>query len=322
MSTAETMFEALCTAQRVLLSGPVAPDGDSIGACLALAAALESRGVCVVVAGRVPMRFAWMPGVQRMIPDGHLDGDFDAVTILDGDCLRLEPPVERRFRSASVKAIVDHHASTDAAHYTHPWLEPQAESTCGMLYRAFCRWDLPVDATMAEVLYTGLVFDTGGFRHPNTTPETMRIAAELLDRGIDHATITARTLSLRTPSALHVMGTILAQARFSLDGRLCVGCVPDALRQSLGRGGDLEGVVDALLHTSGTSVAALLVERGDGTVKLSLRSRSEVDVAALAKSIHPIGGGHSKAAGATVRGSLARAEQLLYDALAARFSEP
>jgi phosphoesterase RecJ-like protein len=100
-----------------------------------------------------------------------------------------------------------------------------------MLWNAFRRWGVPIDKPMAELLYTGLVFDTGGFRHTNTRPQTHRIAAELLEAGIDHATIAIRTLSERTPVGLRAMGAILSAATFHFGGRLCVGRVTDALRR-------------------------------------------------------------------------------------------
>jgi phosphoesterase RecJ-like protein len=324
MSAADTMFEAVSGAGRVLLTGPVGPDGDSIGACLALAAVLRDKGVDVTVAGKIPPRYAWMPGASSIVPDEQLAGTFDAVVILDGDRFRLEPPTERHFERAMVRAIVDHHASTTPDGYTHPWIEPRAESTCSMLFWAFRRWGIELTRPLAELLYTGLIFDTGGFRHTNTTPSTHHIAAELLATGLDHGSIAIRTLCERTPAGLHAMGTILSAATYHLGGKLCVGRVPLALRALLaekgGGLGDLEGVVDALVNTQGTDVAALLIERDDGFVKLSLRGRTSLDVANLARQIHPNGGGHPKAAGSLVQGSLDHAERVLVDTFAPYFA--
>lgn len=322
MRDADELLRALVDARRVLLSGPVAPDGDSIGACLAFARVLRERGADAVVCGRLPKRYARMPDADQMVEERRLSGSFPAVVILDGDRLRLEPEVDQHFRAAQVRAIIDHHASTDPEGYSHTWLEPHAESTCGMLLRAFRRWGIPVDRDVAEMLYTGIVFDTGGFRHANTTPEALRLAADLLEAGIDHNSISVRTLCERTPGALHVMGVVLSEARFLFEGKLCLGAVPESLRKDLGRGGDLEGVIDALLNTVGTEVAALLLERADQSVKISLRSRGTVDVSKLARQLHPTGGGHPRAAGATVRGSLLDAERLLCAALYACWSSP
>lgn len=311
------MLVALRGATRVLLSGPTAPDGDSIGACLALARVLRGNGVPdVVVAGDLPRRYRGLPDSESLVRDSRLAGPFDAVVILDGDRHRLPPRVARAFTAATLRGIVDHHASTTADGYTHAWLEPECESTCGMLLRALPRWGVPLDRPLAALLYTGLVFDTGGFRHANTTPVTHRLAADLLATGLDPAPIALQVLAERTPEALAVMGAVLAAAthhELSGTGRLTLGRVThDAYARAEG---DLEGVVDALVATLGTEVGALLIERAPGSGKYSLRSRGARNMAQLARQLHPTGGGHPRAAGASFRGSLDDAERTLLAAL-------
>jgi bifunctional oligoribonuclease and PAP phosphatase NrnA len=318
---APRVLSALRDGGKVLLTGPVGPDGDSIGACLALQRVLEAEGIEVVVAGVPPARYAWLPGADRMVPDDQLPDAFGAVAVLDGDRHRLTPEVERRFARAPIKAIVDHHGSTRADGYTHAWIEPSAESTCGMLLRAFRAWEVPLDRELAEQLYVGLVFDTGGFRHSNTTPETHRLAAELLQVGIDHAAISARILAERRPAAVRAMGAVLSEARWAFDGRLAIGAVPLALQRSLALAeGDLEGVVDVLIHAVGTDVAALLVERPGGQVKYSLRSRGDIDVAQVAHQLAVTGGGHPRAAGAVVDATIDEAAERVCDVLAGLMS--
>lgn len=257
-----------------------------------------------------------MPGAADIVPDADVTGPFHAVVVLDGDRHRLPRPIAPLFEGAPIRAIIDHHGSTAPDGYTHAWLEPRTESTSGMVLRAFRRWGIAIDQELAALLYTGLVFDTGGFRHANTGPDTHRLAADLVATGIDHAQIAIRTLSERSMPALRAMGRVLADAEAFPDLRLCIGRVPVALQRELGLvDGDLEGVVDALLNTDGTEVAALLIARPDGTVKYSLRSRSDRDVAALAKALHPSGGGHPRAAGALVSATLQDAERRVLESL-------
>jgi bifunctional oligoribonuclease and PAP phosphatase NrnA len=323
MHAADVIFDVLTHSGRVLLTGPTAPDGDSIGACLALQRVLRERGVDAVVAGSPPLRYRWLVGADQMVPDDAVADDFTAVVVLDGDRHRLSRPITDRFERAPVRGIIDHHASTRPDGYTHVWLDPRSESACGMLLRAFRRWGVPIDAALADLLYTGIVFDTGGFRHSNTLPETHVLAAELVATGIDHAAIAIRTLFERTPAGLRAMGQILADADQVLEGRLCIGRAPITLQRELALvEGDLEGVVDALVNTVGTEVAALLIERDDGTVKYSLRSRGDLDVAKVAQQLHPTGGGHPRASGASIRGSIAVAEQALLDVLGPALGPP
>jgi len=317
------ILDALTGAADVLLTGPVPPDADSLGACLALAQILEERGVRTRVAGCVPWRYAWMPGAERLLPDDEVHPEWDAVVVLDGDRFRLAPTVGAAFERARIRGIIDHHASTAADGYTHVWLQADAESTCGMIHRALNDWGVSLDVRLATHLYAGLVFDTGGFRYSNTDANTHRQAAALLATGIDHTDICARILAERRPAGLRAAGRILTDARYFLDGRLCIGRVPRTLRDELGLvTGDLEGVVDALVHSVGTQVAALLHERDDDTVKVSLRSRCPLDVAALAHTLVPTGGGHAKAAGARLCTSLDDCETAIRDAVAARLDAP
>jgi phosphoesterase RecJ-like protein len=295
----------------VLLTGPIGPDGDSLGACLALQRALRHLGVGAEVAGTPPFRYAWLPGADTMIPDERVAASYRAVVVLDGDRHRLPPPVERAFDAAEVRGIVDHHQSTRPDGYTHPWIDPAAESTCGMLLDAFEHhaWDIPLDPELATLLYTGLVFDTGGFRYSNTTPRSHHAAARLLAEGVDHVAVCARMFAERRPEGVRATGEILSSARWLQSGALCVSHVPVEMQRRLALvEGDLEGVVDAMVHTIGTHVAALLVEKADGSVKVSLRSRGAIDVAAVAADVASTGGGHRKAAGATVRGTLDEVE--------------
>ena len=312
MAAPDALFDALRPHQPVLLTGPVSPDGDSLGACLALQRVLLAAGFEVDVAGVVPWRYAWLPDAGRMVPDAQLHRAYGAVVILDGDRHRLTPQVAERFAAASLRGIIDHHGSTRAGEYDWSWLEPEASSTCQMVLNALDGWEVTLDLPLATCLYTGMVFDTGGFRHSNTSPAVLRDAARLLDLGVPHTAIGSAVLYEKSIGGLQLSGRIFGATQLLAGGRLCVGQVTlsDAASANL-RDGDLEGVVEALLQVTGVDVAALVHERRGGKTKLSLRSRGPVDVAALAARMAPTGGGHPKAAGAVVPLPLADAIQRL-----------
>jgi phosphoesterase RecJ-like protein len=283
----------------VLLTGPEGPDGDSIGACLALQRLLAARapGARVDVAGVPGARYGWLSGAAAMVPDAEV-GAYDGVVVLDGDKDRLYPPVARAFAGARWTGIVDHHRSTDLAGYDVAFFDPAAESTCGMVYTLLKAWGVPLDADLAAMLYVGIIFDTGGFRYSNTAASTHRIAAELLETGIDHARIMLKVLVERRLPALRLLARLLNEADFLAGGRLAMATCTQAMRAELGaEESDLEGVVDVLQHAEGVDLAVVVVERASARVKLSLRSSGRVDVAALAHSLDAGGGGHAKAAG-------------------------
>lgn len=296
---ARELLDRTRQSRAVLLTGPEGPDGDSIGACLALRRLLHvaAPGVRVDVAGTPGHRYAWLPDAHEMVPD-HRVGSYDGVVVMDGDRRRLPPDVARAFDHAEWTALVDHHLSTDAAPYTVALFDPRSESTCAMVHALARAWDVAIDADLATLLYAGIIFDTGGFRYSNTRASTHRIAAELLETGIDHARISLKVLMERRVPALRLLARMLDQATFHAGGRLAIAvCTRAGLTEVGAVEADLEGIVDLLQHTEGVDLAVVVVERGPHKVKLSLRSSGRVDVAALARSLHENGGGHAKAAG-------------------------
>lgn len=316
---AHALAARVAPGHRVLLTGPMDPDGDSIGACLGLQVGLERvTGATVLVAGEPGTRYAWLPRAPQMVRDADLQGPWDLVIVLDGDRFRLEAGADAAFRGAAARAIVDHHRSTTTDGYDLSLVRPRAASTCELVHAVLGTWSVPLDRDLATMLYTGLVFDTGGFRHSNTTPATHRLAASLLEHGIQHAAIALKVLAERDRAGLQLLGDVIDRARFFGGGRVCVASIPQATLLGLGANvQDIEGIVDTLLHTRGVEVSCLLIEKPDGRVKLSLRSRAIVDVADVAAGLHAGGGGHARAAGVLLDGPLSATWGVVPDALVA-----
>lgn len=314
----DRLLDFVRDSRRVLLTGPEGLDGDSIGACLALATCLRARsaGLHVDVAGVPGHRYDWLPGVAGMVPDARVKADYDGVIVLDGDRTRLHPEVAAAFAAARWTGIVDHHRSTDVSGYAVHVFDPDAESTCSIVAAMGRAWGVPVDRDLAEQLYCGLIFDTGGFRHSNTRPSTHLLAAELLATGLDSAWIHQRVLYERRPAATRLLGQVLAETRFVCGGAVALAPCSQARMQALeAEPSDLEGLVDLLQQTSGVEVSVVLQERGASRTKMSMRSAGRVDVAALARTLDPGGGGHAKAAGVTAPWPLAEALSRVEDAL-------
>ena len=290
-------------ANRILLSGPSSPDGDSVGACLALCALLEQLGCTQVdVAGDLSFRYSWLPNAARCIGNHEISTQYEMVIILDGDRHRLTQSVHDAFHHATTTAIIDHHRSTSTDGYTVALLDSKASSTCSMIFELAEAWGCQIDAQIATNLYAGLVFDTGAFRHQNTTPETLDMAKALMSHGIDHSLISAKILSERRPEGVQLLSHVLQNIQFMNDRSISIGIIRQTHFHQLGCiEEDIEGIVEQLLYITGVEVAALCIEKNSHALKVSLRSRSEINVAALAQSISTRGGGHIRAAGATVQ---------------------
>ena len=160
-----------------------------------------------------------------------------------------------------------------------------------------------------------MVFDTSIFRYRLTRPQTLRGAARLLETGIDHARIVEDVLLQQKADKVRLKGRMIDKMQLDAGGRFAWA----ALTAEEVNGAETGGLVDDLVFVEGVEVGALLVGRGDGTVKLSLRSRGGVDVSAVARTCNPQGGGHTRAAGALFRCPLdeasARAVRIVEDAL-------
>ncbi len=267
--------------------------------------------VVVHVAGSPGNRYRFLDGSGEMLPDAQV-GTYDGVVVLDGDRKRLPPKVAEAFAAASWTGLIDHHRSSDLDGYTIPWLEPTTESTCVMVRKLLAEWGVPLDRSFAEQLYTGIIFDTGAFRYSNTNANTHLLAAELLALGIEHHRICERVLMDRRHAGLRLQSRVCDTSRLLANGRVLVGVFTHAVAAEVGADdGDVEGIVDALQHVEGIEVAALVIEKSAQRTKLSLRSRGGVDVSALAKRISPAGGGHAKAAGASIALPIAEAVALV-----------
>jgi phosphoesterase RecJ-like protein len=306
MNPAQQLRRFAEEAQRVLLTGPEDADGDSIGATLALARGIEALGAKeVLVAADTPARYRWMPGAESILPNASVASDFDLVIVMDGDRHRLAPQVDLAFKAAARTVVVDHHRTTSAEGYDLAIVDHTAAATCTQVLGILDDWAVPMDSVLAQLLYVGLIYDTGGFRYSNTKPETHHAAARLLATGIDHASIASRVLMEVSRAGMALKAGVLRSATFHGDGQMVLGSCSTALMRACGADtGDLDGLVESLLYVEGAELSVLMVERGPESVKLSLRSRGAIDVAALAKRLDSGGGGHAKAAGVVLSQSL------------------
>jgi hypothetical protein len=184
-------------------------------------------------------------------------------------------------------------------------------------------WNIHLDPPTAAQLYTGIIFDTGCFRHSNTSGPTHLVAARLLEQGIDHSAIAIKVLLERRRSGMALQARVLDNATFHAASRVVQGVVSRRVMDQLNSSeADVEGIVEAMIYVEGVEVAVLIVERGPELVKLSLRSRGQVDVSAVARALHASGGGHAKAAGVILREPLAEVVSRVPRAIELAFGEP
>lgn len=299
-----------------LITSQLDPDGDSVGSQLALRRAILAeiggdRGsadrIAIVNQVACPKRYAFLPDAETIVTPGEVAGrTFDVGFVLDGGADRTGT-ARPLFEACREKVIVDHHKTTQAAGYDIPYIDPGMSSTAEMIYAIVedGRSKATLDAAIAAQLYLGMIYDTGSFQYAMTSPRTHRIAAALLEQGIRHSDISERVMLESPLNAKVLLGRTLNDMRVVADGKIAWTQVSRALaEETRTTDEDVRGIITQMIFIEGVKVAVLLYEREGGKVKVSLRSREGFDVATFAKHLDAGGGGHARAAGCTVTGSL------------------
>ncbi|MEM3830412.1 MAG: bifunctional oligoribonuclease/PAP phosphatase NrnA [Conexivisphaerales archaeon] len=314
--------KVLAEAARLLLGMHVQPDGDTLGATLALARALAVTGkeVTVVSPSPVPPLYRFLAGTEAVVSWSQVRPPYDAVVLLDcSDPGRTGAPAPLEQYGRPV-VNVDHHP-TNSGYGDVTWIDTQAAAVGELALRLIDELDVPLDLPMAEALYVSLVTDTGGFRYTNTTPSAHRMAARLLEAGVDVGRVSEHLHERLSLASVRLLARALS--RLQVDPSLPVAWITLSSQDLEEAGATVEdveavGTVGFPRALEGIEVAFLLRPEGREEVKVSLRSKRWVDVAEIAASLG--GGGHARAAGATLRMPLAQAEATVRQAVAQALS--
>ncbi len=302
---------------RVCLTTHVNPDGDGLGSEAGLAHLLRGAGFTVTVANPNPT-----PPRFRFLLDG-LDGTdrsaeavkeirrAEAVIVLDISDLGRLGMLGDVVRDRGVPVLcVDHHVSGGDLPPGTRYVDPTAAATGELVWELAQANGWPLTRDAARALYVAILTDTGGFRFSNTHPRTLRIAAELLETGIDperiYLDVYANAPEGRVRLLAEALDTLVVEPEAGL---AWLTVPPGALDRHGVSADDLDGVIEHARSIAGVRLALLFREISGGRIKVSLRSVGEVDVASFARRYG--GGGHTKAAGVSFEGKLAEVQDSL-----------
>jgi phosphoesterase RecJ-like protein len=310
---ARAVAAALSGARHVVLTTHVNADGDGVGSEVGLWYLLRAEGVSVSIANPtgIPDRFHFL------IPEGADATDravreierADVVASLDiGDLSRLgnlAPVISKR---QPPFVCIDHHVGPVKLPAGPYLIAPEATATAELVFDLASVAGWPLTPASAQALYVGLLTDTGGFRFSNTTARALRVAGVLLEHGVDPESIYASVYASAPEGRVRLLAEVLQTLVVEPDvGLAWVTVPPDALRRHEVTADDLDGVVEFPRSIAGVRMALLFRHIANGRVKVSFRSMGEVDVAALAHQFG--GGGHHRAAGASIDGTMAEVEE-------------
>jgi bifunctional oligoribonuclease and PAP phosphatase NrnA len=305
-SVPDPVVDRIRTARRVLAVSHENPDADTIGATLGIVHLVESMGgrADPVCSDPVPGLYDFIAGVDRFRTDPEEGAPYDLLVI--SDCGSVDRVGDVASRHAELfdrlpRLIVDHHASNDGAAATD-WIEPASAATCEMVTLLAARLgvDLRIaDGALAQALMAGVVMDTATFAHPNATARTLVVSAALVEAGAPLSDISRRLYRTKPDAQLRLFGVVLERLERSDDGRIVWSSLTDADFEATGADrAHGEGIIDLLSQAEEAEVAILFKQSGDAT-RVSVRTKpGGVDATVLTGTFG--GGGHARAAGASV----------------------
>ena len=295
--------EIVKEAGKVMIAGHIRPDGDCVGACIAayhyIHNAYPEKKIDVYLE-ILPETFEFMDEDNKIISNEIKDTKYDLFISIDCSSSDRLGDAEKVFCNAETTACIDHHVSNHGYAETNI-VDANASSACEVLYGLMD--DERIDYKIAEALYIGIIFDTGVFKYSSTSRKTMEIAGKLIEKKIPFWNYIDKCFYQRTYTQTQLLGRTLLTSMRLMQGKCIVASISRRMMDFYGaKTEDVEGIIDQLRVTKGVEVAILLHETDEQEYKVSLRSNEYVDVSKIASYFG--GGGHVKAAGFTMRGSL------------------
>jgi len=301
----------LSPGRRVALTTHVNADGDGVGSEVALWHLLTARGLQTAIANptSIPERFHFLVprGADHSERAEREIESADVVIVLDiSDTSRLGD-LARSIRHSHSVACIDHHVSGGSLPSGPRLVAPEAAATAELVFDFASALEWPLSPEAARALYVGILTDTGAFRFANTTPRVLHVAGALLERGVEPESIYESVYASAPEGRVRLMTEVLQTLVVEGErGLAWVTVPPDALHRHGTTADDLDGIVEYPRSIAGVRLALLFRQLANGRVKVSFRSLGDVDVAELAHRFG--GGGHRKAAGASLDGTLAEAQ--------------
>lgn len=299
-------------AKHVLISAHTNPDGDAIGAMVAMGHFCARQNIpYTILLEEKPEKFSYL--MEHVVTALAFTEEVDTVVALDcGNTARLVG-YEDYFKKAKTTISIDHHITNE--HYAqYECIEPNASSTSELVYHMVKGIEGSIDVEMGKALYTGMVTDTGGFMHSCTSPHTMQACAHLMGLGFDFSAIYHKLIHEKTLATLKLQGIAVNHLVEVKEG-IHLSYLTREEMMSLGATkDDVDGIVSFLKNISGVQVVAFLypLHKANG-YKLSTRSNAPYDMAVFCSQFG--GGGHVRAAGATLGDTLAEELKRVEDSL-------
>lgn len=303
-------IEKILESKNIFIASHVQPDGDNIGSILALGLALKKIGkkTYILKSDSVPSDYLFLPNVD-VIRDYDDELEIDLFITLDSSDENRLGKNKVLLERAKFIINIDHHISnTNFGHINI--VDSSAAATGELVYKIVKKMDISIDKDIGTCIYTAISSDTGSFMYDNTTSETHEIISELLGLGIDKSNININLYQNRSIERTMLFIKSLETLNLYFDNKVAVVKVTrNMLEDSGAKMEDTEGVVSFMREIAPVEIAILLKEFNENEIKVSMRSKRFVDVAAICDTFG--GGGHIRAAGCTINFSMDYSEELI-----------
>jgi phosphoesterase RecJ-like protein len=317
--------------RRVLITTHVRPDGDALGTAAAMALGLNRKGIDseVLLLSHLPSKYAFIfrdnqiawHDVEAGWPNPYPLDRFDALLVVDTGTWSQLPGLREQLDGwGGRRLVIDHHL-TQEDWADQMLVQTQAAAAGEIVADLLMRWNVPLDRAIATALFLAIASDTGWFQFSNTRPQTMRLAATLMEAGVDTDRMYQLLYQNERPQRLALQTRAQESLELLADGRLAVMRIG---REDFDRTGanvaDTENLINIPLQIRTVEVSILIVEpRDDGPIRISLRSKGSVDVAAFAEQFG--GGGHARAAGLKLADTFAKGHDRVVAAMVTRLEQ-
>jgi len=300
------LVNSLESSHSIALIAHIMPDGDTLGSCLALGHILSLHGktIDLYCQDDYPSVYSFLHGINKFHKPEDAYREYDLCIAIDcsdlgrlGECLKI-------FEQSRQTANIDHHIS-NTFYADINRVETEAAATGEIIFRLFKEMGVSPDYAAAEALYTAICTDTGTFSFSSTTSCSYKIAGELLESGINVEDITSRLYRSYSAAKVRLLGKVLCSLELLADNKIAILKVTRSmLDESEADDSDTENFVNYARDIQGVELGILLKETNDG-IKASFRTKKRINAASLAE--HFGGGGHKRAAGATIDGDMQNA---------------
>lgn len=307
--TLDEILKEIKNAETFVILAHESPDGDAIGSSLAMCLALQNMGkTAEVVMKEYPANFKFLPGIENIKTEGSLE-EYDMAIVVDcPDLKRVNSIYHKYFENAKVKVEFDHHGKN--AMFGDYNIVDQVSPACAqILVSSFQYLQIEITKDIATCLLTGIITDTGGFKNSGITAETFEFAAWALTKGVNVSKIYRQSMMIITKSKFEIQKIAMDRLEFFAEGKIAFTYITkeDDSKVDM-QAGDHDGIVEIGRNIKGVEISIFLYEKEKG-FKVSLRSNDYVDVSEICMIFG--GGGHVKAAGATINMNLEDAKKII-----------